>query len=73
MIGRPDNDLTSHGSLLIRRAVLRDDWIGEQLLTLATAAYYPGKSEWTLPQWDTLMKELQSSTLTVEEWLTLYT
>jgi hypothetical protein len=73
MIGCPANDLTDHGSLLIRRAVLRDDWIGEELLTLATAAYYPGKKEWDLKEWDTMLAELQSSTLTVAEWLTLYT
>ncbi len=73
MIGVPANDLSAHGSLLIRRAVLRDDWIGEELLTLATAAYYPGKKEWDLSEWNKMLAEMQSSTLTVSEWLTLYT
>ena len=75
MIGSPDNRLEDHGSLLMRRAVLRDDWIGEELLNLAAAAYMPknGANAWTLKEWDTLLAEVQSSTLTVNEWLTLYT
>ncbi|MEE8482812.1 MAG: hypothetical protein V3S12_05615, partial [Acidiferrobacterales bacterium] len=51
MIGCPDNDITAHGSLLIRRAVLRDDWISDTLLDLAAA----GRIKWTLAEWETLL------------------
>ena len=63
MIGSPQRDITSHGSLLIRRAVLRDDWISDALLDLAAA----GREKWTLQQWHTLLAELAASDLTVEE------
>ncbi len=69
MIGCPDNDITAHGSLLIRRAVLRDDWISDTLLDLAAA----GRIKWTLAEWEVLLAEMATSKLTVGEWLTLYT
>lgn len=68
MIGQPANDLTAYGSLLVRRAVLRDDWIAEAIFDLASA----DRTDWTPQQWDTLLKELTESSLTIEQWLTLY-
>jgi hypothetical protein len=69
MIGVPANDLSAHGSLLIRRAVLRDDWIADEIFNIRAG----DQKQWDLWEWDTVLKELQSSTLTVDEWLTLYT
>ena len=62
-------DLKDHGSLLVRRAVLRDDWIADAILDLAAG----DQTEWTLEQWDTLFTDLKKSDLTVEAWLMLYT
>ena len=67
--GSPANDLSAYGSLLVRRAVLRDDWISDTILDLAAE----GRTEWTSKDWDTLLAELKTSTLTVADWLILYT
>ena len=69
MIGQPTNRLEDHGHLLVRRAVLRDDWISDALLDLAA----DGQTDWTPKQWDTLLTELQSSTLNIRDWIVLYT
>ena len=69
VIGQTDNNLSDHGSLLVRRAVLRDDWISEAIFDLAA----DGQTEWTLKDWDTLVAELEASTLSIADWLVLYT
>jgi hypothetical protein len=69
MIGQPEPDLASYGHLLVRRAILRDDWISEAILELAAG----DKLEWTVPEWDTLTAELAGCDLTIEDWLIYYT
>ena len=71
MIGLPDpsQDLKNYGQLLIRRAVLREDWIAAAICDIRAAE----KKQWDLQEWDTALRELKASTLTVNEWLTLYT
>lgn len=68
MIGKPERNLRDHGRLLIRRAVLRDDWIAEEIFDIAAA----DQKLWTPEEWFTLSKELESSDLTVDEFLDLY-
>lgn len=67
-IGRPANDLSAHGNLLVRRAVLRDDWIADALLDIAAA----DQTEWTLEEWQALLTELESSDMTISEFLDFY-
>ena len=62
-------DLADHSSLLLRRAIARDDDVTEAIFDLAA----DGQTEWTLEDWDTLVAGLEASTLTVGEWLILYT
>ncbi len=69
MIGQPDGNLSDHGSLLVRRAVLRDDWIADRIFDLAAA----DRQHWTPQEWATLLAELRASTLTIADWLVLYT
>lgn len=67
MIGQPDRQLAEFGHLLIRRAILRDDWVADQIFDLAAE----GQSEWTTQQWDTLLASLENSDQTVKEWLAI--
>lgn len=69
MIADKHRRLEDHGSLLVRRAVLRDDWISEAIFEIRAA----GQSQWDLQEWDLIIQELENSKLTVGEWLTLYT
>jgi hypothetical protein len=69
MIGQPRGDLTDHGHLLVRRAVLRDDWISEEILELAAN----GQREWTVAEWSDLLAELKASKMRLRDWLVLYT
>ena len=61
----PADRLREHGRLLVRRAVLRDDWIGETLLDLAAG----DQTEWTPQQWDALLRDIGESDMTIDEWL----
>lgn len=69
MIGQPRADLTDYGHLLVRRAVLRDDWISDEILELAAN----GQRDWTVAEWTALLTELQASKLRLRDWLILYT
>ena len=70
MIGAPatTDKLRDHGRLLVRRAVHRDDWISNALFDLAAN----GQTEWTVPQWDALLTELDRSDMTIDEFLDFY-
>ena len=61
-------DLSEHGRLLVRRAVTRDDWITDALLDLAAG----DQTEWTPGEWMDLLMELESSDMTIEEFLIFY-
>ena len=65
----PANDLADYGHLLVRRAILRDDWVAMEIFDLAAN----GQKEWDLAQWAALEAKLSKSTLTVSEWLIYYT
>ena len=61
--------LTEHGALLVRRAMLRDDWITKALIDLAAA----DKPTWTFEEWHALLAELDNAgEMTISEFLTLY-
>ena len=64
MIGK-SQDLADFGHLLIRRAILRDDWVAEAIFNIAAE----GQTKWDTRQWDTLLAGLGSSKQTVNEWL----
>lgn len=68
MMPRQSDDLASHGHLLVRRAILRDDWITDALLDLAAGS----RTTWTTADWDALLAELASCNDTIEEWLVLH-
>lgn len=68
MIGSPTNNLADHGHLLVRRAVNRSDWIADALLELAAA----DQQCWTLAEWDALLAELDSSDMTISEFIDFY-
>lgn len=68
MNATPDRDLSAHGSLLVRRAVLHDDWISDAILNMAAGT----RRDWTLAEWDALLSEIMGCDLTVEEWITFY-
>lgn len=66
IIGKPkENNLSDHGRLLIRRAVLRDDWISDAILDLAAG----NKTEWTPQEWFDLLMDLESSDMTIKEFI----
>lgn len=64
MIGK-SQDLADFGHLLIRRAILRDDWVAEAIFNIAAE----GQTKWDTRQWDALLAGLESSQQTVNEWL----
>lgn len=68
MMRTNEHDLADHGHLLIRRAVNRDDWISDAILDLAAN----GQREWTPGEWLDLLTELETSDMTVSEFLDLY-
>ena len=68
MIGQPERDLAEFGHLLIRRAILRDDWVAEAIFNLAAE----GQTKWDTRQWDTLLSSLENSQQTVAEWVTAH-
>ena len=49
--------LRDHGRLLVRRAVLRDDWIADALLDLAAG----DKQQWTPQEWFDLQMDMETS------------
>lgn len=61
----PAERLRDHGRLLVRRAVLRDDWISEALLDLAAG----DKQQWTPQEWFDLQMDMEASDMTIDEWL----
>lgn len=69
MIGQPDQQLADHGRLLVRRAILRDDWISDAIFELAAN----GQREWTLTEWKKLESELKTSKMRIRDFLVLYT
>ena len=69
MIGVAEHDLADYGHLLVRRAVLRDDWVAEAILELAAN----GQTEWTIIEWCELLAELKASKMRLRDWLVLYT
>lgn len=69
MIGQPQNDLADYGSLLVRRAVLRDDWISDELWELAAN----GQREWDYRDWLAVESELKMSKMRIRDFLVLYT
>ena len=68
MIGRPARDLSEFGHLLIRRAILRGDWVADAIFNIAAE----GQTEWSVPQWNTLLAGLESSKQTVDEWIAMH-
>lgn len=68
MIGQPARDLASYGHLLVRRAILRDDWVADAIFDLAAN----GKEAWTTAEWTKLESELAGSDLLLRDWLILY-
>ena len=62
-----NRDLTPYGHLLVRRAILRDDWIADAILDLASAH----RTYWTPRSWQVLLKELRNSPDTIADWLVL--
>jgi hypothetical protein len=68
MIGSPEPDLADHGNLLVRRAILRDDWVSDRIFDLAAG----DQTEWTLEEWATLEMELAQCNLKIKDWLVLY-
>ena len=68
-MGEQANDLAEYGHLLVRRAILRDDWVTEAIFDLAAN----GRTEWTLVEWDAVVAKIEESTLTVAEWSVYYT
>jgi len=68
VIGQPERDLAEFGHLLIRRAILRDDWVAEAIFDLAAE----GQTKWNTRQWDTLLASLENSQQTVAEWVTAH-
>lgn len=57
----------SAGRLLIRRAILRDDWIAEAIFIIAAG----DKTDWTPPEWDGVLADLKACRLRVNDWLDL--
>lgn len=68
-IGSPEQDLADYGHLLVRRAILRDDWIADRILDLAAG----DQTEWTLKEWETLEMELGQCNMKIQDWIILYT
>ncbi len=68
MIGQPANDLAAFGHLLVRRAILRDDWVADAIFDLAAG----DQKAWSPAQWATLTTELAGSDLRLRDWLILY-
>ena len=66
-LNQVNRDLTDHGHLLVRRAILRNDWISDALLDLAAGS----QTEWTPQEWNVLLKELRESSEKIEDWLVL--
>lgn len=69
MTDKADWLLENAGHRKVPRVLEGDDAACDALLDLAAA----GQTDWTPKQWGTLLKNLRRSTLTVEEWVTLYT
>ena len=61
----PAERLREHGRLLVRRAVQREDWIAQTLLDLAAG----DQTEWTPQEWFDLLMEMDSSDMTISEFL----
>lgn len=68
MMRTNEHDLADHGHLLVRRALDRDDWICNAILDLAAN----GQREWDLAEWTALLTELETSDMTVAEFLDFY-
>jgi hypothetical protein len=68
MIDPKSRDLSDFGHLLIRRAILRDDWVAEAIFNIAAE----GQQKWDTRQWAVLLAGLESSKQTVNEWLTTH-
>ena len=72
MIGAPDRTqadrLRDHGRLLVRRAVTREDWIADAIFEIAAK----DQTEWTPQEWFDLQMDLESSDMTISEFLDFY-
>lgn len=55
------------GSLLVRRAIDRNDWIADALLDIAAG----DQLEWTLAEWEALLTGLRQTPGRVRDWLDL--
>ena len=60
--------LADHGRLLVRRAILRDDWIPHALFDLAAG----DQTDWTPQEWFDLSMELENSDMTISDFLVFY-
>lgn len=53
------------GHLLVRRAIVRDDWIADAVLDIAAI----GKTQWTPSEWNALLAELSQESAKLAEWI----
>lgn len=64
----PAEILREHGRLLVRRAVMREDEITDAILDLAAG----DRTEWHIAEWFDLLMDLESSDMTISEFLDFY-
>jgi len=55
------------GGLLVRRAMLREDWIAQSLFDIAAG----DKQVWTPQEWHALIADLKTCRLRINDWLDL--
>lgn len=68
MIGRNENRIEDHGRIKVRRALERDDWLTDAILDLAAN----GQRDWTPAEWFDLLMDLETSDMTISEFLDFY-
>ena len=64
----PAEILREHGRLLVRRAVMREDEITDAILDLAAG----DRTAWHIAEWFDLLMDLESSDMTISEFLDFY-